>query len=627
MYLLLLQFTNIPLLKESLLIWNYNKINMNHLKRIFLLPVFIFLFISIQAQEAAAVDSIKLMLTRAKTPAEKVEWLDNLSRTLMNANLVEAEKYGNQLITVAEESRDRELMIRAYMSNGIRCSYFAGQKDYTTRSIEYFNKALEIARQNRIEKYIGAAQLHLAAIHLAIPDKDKALSYINQAFSLISTLTDDSLKAEANNTYGQVYISRNEKILALRHYLNALRIAEEWKAGKLKEQGKLKLLRNCYINLSNFYSRIEDYDKAIDYYTLANEMLGHIKEKNTPYQRAIDYNSIGNLFAQKKNYDIAISYFERSIALADTLKFSTLKIPGYISLLNQYLRIDQPQKALDYLNSTSGASLKRQLSVFGFSGAIDQAYAVIYTDLNQFDSATKYFNRALPFIERSNNIIKVSFYGQLAHFYKKSGDAKKAIGYFLKVKEMSEANSQLENIRNAAKNLDSLYANEGNILFSRQYNTAYHLYKDSIEKLSKEKELSQVEATDEQQRQERILKEKEEAKKKRFSIQYMAITLAIAILFIGLVMMGIFKVSATTIRAIGFFAFLLFFEFIFLIFKKNIYGITHGEPWKDLAFIIALAALLVPLHHWLEHKVIHFLTSHHMLKFRSMFSKKDENPS
>jgi tetratricopeptide (TPR) repeat protein len=286
--------------------------------------------------------------------------------------------------------------------------------------------------------------------------------------------------------------------------------------------------------------------------------------------------------------------------------------------------MDQPQKALDYLNSASGANLKRQLSVFGFSGAIDQAYGYVYMELNQFDSSAKYFNKAMPYFEQSGSLSKVGFYGQLGQFYKKSGDTKKAIEYFMKVKEMGEANGQLENVRSAAKNLDSLYAKTGNILLSRQYNSTYHLYKDSIEKLSKEKELAQVEATDEQLRQERINKEKEEARKKRFSIQYMAITLAIAILFIGLVMMGIFKVSAGTIRAIGFFAFLLFFEFIFMMFKKNIYGITKGEPWKDLLFIIALAALLVPLHHWLEHKVIHFLTSHHMLKLRSMFKRKEE---
>lgn len=71
--------------------------------------------------------------------------------------------------------------------------------------------------------------------------------------------------------------------------------------------------------------------------------------------------------------------------------------------------------------------------------------------------------------------------------------------------------------------------------------------------------------------------------------------------------------GARTIKMVGFFAFLMFFEFIFLICKKNLYAITHGEPWKDLLFMIGLAAILLPLHHWVEHKVLHILTTQNRL--------------
>jgi hypothetical protein len=73
--------------------------------------------------------------------------------------------------------------------------------------------------------------------------------------------------------------------------------------------------------------------------------------------------------------------------------------------------------------------------------------------------------------------------------------------------------------------------------------------------------------------------------------------------------MGIFKVSPRTIKVLSFFSFLLFFEFIFLIFKKQIAVFTHGEPWKDLAFMVLLAAVMVPLHHWGEKKVVEYLST------------------
>jgi uncharacterized membrane protein len=145
------------------------------------------------------------------------------------------------------------------------------------------------------------------------------------------------------------------------------------------------------------------------------------------------------------------------------------------------------------------------------------------------------------------------------------------------------------------------------------YSGIYYRYKDSIEKLNKEKEIAQEVASDEKQRNDRMAREKEEDRKKRYSIQYLAITIGIAAFFVMLVMMGMFKVSEGTIKAIGFFVFIMLFEFIFLLFKKRIAGITGGEPWKDLLFMIGLAALLLPVHHWLEHNVIRYLTSHNRL--------------
>ncbi len=201
---------------------------MNFYRKTFLLILSFFSFVITYAQEAAAVDSIKNALSKATTAKEKVSLLDELSRTLMNVNPKEADEMGAKLITVAEESRDRKLMFKAYLSNGIRCTYFANQKAYSQKAIEFYNKALELARQNRMEEEVGAAQMYLSGIYLMVPDKDKALSYATQAFSLVSTLDNDSLRAEAHNTYGQVYLAKNENILALRNFLSALRIAREY---------------------------------------------------------------------------------------------------------------------------------------------------------------------------------------------------------------------------------------------------------------------------------------------------------------------------------------------------------------------------------------------------------------
>ena len=114
--------------------------------------------------------------------------------------------------------------------------------------------------------------------------------------------------------------------------------------------------------------------------------------------------------------------------------------------------------------------------------------------------------------------------------------------------------------------------------------------------------------------------QKEKEKQQRYNVQYLGITFGVVALFIILLLMGIFKVSARTIKILSFFSFLLFFEFIFLIFKKQIGVITHGEPWKDLAFMVLLAAVMVPLHHWGEHKVVEYLSTKKFSFFKTKLS-------
>ncbi len=572
------------------------------------------------SQDAAAIDTAKKELSKAKTAAEKVKSLDLLSRMLMNVNLQESEKYGEQLIEIAEESRDRELMVKSYLSNGIRCSYWAGTKDYTSRSLEYYNKALELAKQNKLHKYVVATLIKLAALHLSIPDKDKASAYASQASSKVSVLDNDSLKTLVSHIQGDVTMAKNAKIEALRYYLVALRLAEQ-----LRDP---KLIRESYLKLAGFYAGIEDHDRAFDFATLAFNQLSKIDEKNVPYIMITDINTLGNLYSLKKNYELAIKYYQRSVKMADSLKFSNLQVPGYVSLLNIYLMMDKPEKALEFFNSVEGEKLKTFLKNFGLVSVIEQAYAIIYTNLNKLDSAGFYFKKTAGYFSNSSNgYVKMNHYVQEAFYYKKTGENNKAIDLLQEVKSFGEKNGQLELVERSCKYLDTLYNIIGDYKTASIYNSMYHLFKDSLQKTNREKELAQVEAQDEQDRLVKAAELASEKKRQRNNIQYLAITIGIITLFLLLVIFGMLRVSATTIKMVGFFAFLMFFEFIFLIFKKNIYSITKGEPWMDLLFMIGLAAILLPLHHWLEHKVLHLLTTQNRLTtagsfFRSWVFKK-----
>ena len=159
-------------------------------------------------------------------------------------------------------------------------------------------------------------------------------------------------------------------------------------------------------------------------------------------------------------------------------------------------------------------------------------------------------------------------------------------------------------------NLDTLYARAGDFKTARIYNGEYGLYTDSIRSLARVTDLDKLEVDNDNRRRERQAREEELNTEHRHNVQYMGFTIGLVVLFLLLVMMGWLVVSPRTIRALGFFSFIFLFEFIILLADKQIHEWTHGEPWKILAIKIGLAAILLPLHHSLEHKVMYYLTSH-----------------
>jgi tetratricopeptide (TPR) repeat protein len=246
-----------------------------------------------------------------------------------------------------------------------------------------------------------------------------------------------------------------------------------------------------------------------------------------------------------------------------------------------------------------------------------------YLELGQFDSAFYFLKRAeVGYSLHGNANDQYWFFASMGAYYGKRHDYKKSLEYFLKAKKNADVAQDLDLQQNLAINLDSIYQKLGDYKSAYAYNRQYHVFKDSLQKLSTEKDLMLLELDNENRRKERLALEEEEAKRTRHNIQYMGITAAIAGVFIVLVMLGIFSVSAGTIRILGFFAFIFLFEFIILLADNQIHHWTHGEPWKILAIKIGLISILLPLHHFLEEKVNHYLTSRKMLDLnKSMLSK------
>jgi len=588
---------------------------MSSLLKLILTCLFNFFAAIAWGQEISIIDSLKSKLSKPLDPDARFAIIEKIAARFVGINMDSADIYGERLVFLAESSRNREWMIRAYLANGARYAQLPGRSDFAAQSMDYYKKANALAKKNRLSMWTGISLLRMSTASLAILDKDAALNYANEAVAILEDAKNDSLLVESDKVLGNVHLLRNNKTTALRYYLSALNKAEE-----IKDH---RLILSCYLELGQFYSNIEDYDRAIDYFIKAIAEVE--KSKNPDLAKSLPsyYTELGSLFAAKKEEKIAGKYFERSISMADSLKDPNLKVSAYLSILNQYLSGKEPKRALDYFNSSEGAVLKSYLSSVGFAPIIDQAYAIIYTETGNLDSARWYYKKSAPFIESSvNESYKIGYKMGLANLFEKSGQLDSAINQYLSIKEIANRIGLLEASAEIAKQLDTLYFQKGDFRSSRIYTGIYHQLKDSLDKMNKEKELVQVEAANEQARVAKVQKQQEEAQRQWHHIQYMGITIIIGTFFVLLVLMGVFKVSVSTIRVLGFFGFIMFFEFLIMIADTWIHEFTHGEPWEVLLIKIIMIAMLLPLHHWLERKTIHYLTSHNRLTMAGRYIRK-----
>ncbi|HEV3411848.1 MAG TPA: hypothetical protein VG101_05180 [Puia sp.] len=548
-------------------------------------------------------DSLKRELAKATEWRQKAQIAGSLATYYFGQNRSLSDEYGRQAVEAAEMSRDRMLMIGTYLSNGHRFLQGVGLKGNLEMAMENYRRAEQIAKEDKMDAGLVYTDVAFAEVYRTLGDNVQAMIYSNQAVTTAGDLDNDSVQVAASTSLGESYEARNEKLLAFRNYLKALDVAE---------RGKNDLLiRNASAFLAYFYHGIHEEDKAIDYEL--NIIIPTDRKMKHLFELRGDYNTLAQFFTRKGEYDIALECNEHAIRLADSIHFDLVKIDSYFGISDIYFKSGQYQKGMSYLSLHPG--MTNYLNRAGMQYVIDEIYAEAYMNMGRYDSAAYFFGRENPEVEaKANAPARADFYDDMGEFYKMRGMWDKAIGYYLKEEGIGRTMGDLHVLQHAAENLDSLYWRTSDFPKAYAYRTQYAQYSDSLRSLGKETELLKLEVDNDNRRRDRLAREDEQDRERRHNVQYMGFTVGLVVLFIALVMMGWLAVPTSVIRGLGFLSFIFLFEFIILLTDKQIAELTHDEPWKVLLIKIVLAAVLLPLHHWSEHRVIHFLSNRKRFK-------------
>lgn len=516
---------------------------------------------------------------------------------------------------LAEASQSRDLAIFALFHNAGYRSTTASTKDRSGNTLAYTNRALGYAKANELPDYIAMAYANLSAAANTDGRTEEALKHANFAFTTALNTENDSAKIVCAIQLGNVYQQRSDVLMSFKTYTNAQNIAIE--------KGRQDLLPPVFHAIATLYKKLGNEEIAKKY---VHRSLAINKENENLSGRISD-----NIFlAKMSNYMAGKEYLQEAVRIASSLNDVGGMIEAERILFFHMLLREKPEFMLAYLEDNK--ELKHVFKNSG-PGYLDWMLAEIYLYGGKPDSSLVYFMKAEPSFGSGYDLtVRKNFYGELAYCYQLMGDQSLATKYYLHSLELAQRSSDLMSLKNYTGRLKSLYENAGDYRQAYSYSLLYDQYKDSVDMLGREKDLALLEIDNVTKQAQRDNELAEAQLRKKHNLQYMLITIVVAAAFLLMIMIGMFKVSATAIRLMGFFSLIFFFEFIILILDNRIHHLTHGEPWKIWLIKIGIISVLLPLHHYLEHKLIRYLLSRHLIVVRSrlnpvsFFKKKKKTP-
>ncbi len=562
-------------------------------------------FVSFQfcaGQLKKTIDSLSAVCNKASSDSDKVILLGKL------ADLYYAFKLNNQgdsilreQLLIADLSNNNNLILDALFGDAISNISPSTTKEEFNKTIQFLEKGINYAKSQNQYDYIALGYVRLANLLRKRGDNEKALNNANLAVQYLQNVQQDSIKVEIYIELGNTYQARNESVLAATNYNNAFDIAIKMRSIPLQSE-----VYHCF---SEMYQSLGHSDIAKE------ELKKSVAiNKENSYDEGLlkDYYDLARITDEK-------FFIDKAIELATSLHLIKFVLKAKSLMFYYYMVAEKnSDKALQYLEDEP--DVKQSIQNIGatyYYRTIGQVY--LYS--KKADSALFYFKMAEPdYVKNFDPKLRRSIYKEIAQSYQLLHNIPGAIQYYSQVMQISNEINDASAMASASAALSNLFEQQGDYKQAFIYSKQAIQYQDSLRKLSEGRDIALLNVERENRKHAEESRQETQRLINKRNIQYMAITIAIAVVFMFMLILGMFPISKLTIKLLGYFFFISLFEFIVMVIDSFLHKITHGEPLKIWLIKIVLIACLVPFQHYLEHGLIKFLESRKLIQARTKLS-------
>ena len=262
----------------------------------------------------------------------------------------------------------------------------ASREDKVTLGYEHMEDIVAIARGKDYRGEVLPDVYRWAGTMFANGDMDKAIVFFLESASLYEEQGKGVAQAIS---YFEVAI--------IHHKAGNFREAREYYDKSLTVGGDSldrRTIINCYNGIALIMNEDNNnYRKAMEYYKRAFAIA---ESSHDTAWIGILYGNMGNISYKNKQYDSSLYYYQLDLAFIKRTSETENEIETYLSLGWVYIKLNQPERAKAYLDSTQYVIREHHVRLNDFfnpMGQIEKGYAEVYAQLGDYKQAYEHFKQ------------------------------------------------------------------------------------------------------------------------------------------------------------------------------------------------------------------------------------------
>jgi tetratricopeptide (TPR) repeat protein len=353
----------------------------------------------------------------------------------------------------------------------------------------------------------------------------------------------------------------------------------------------------CELNLARILERSSDYASSLKF---AFPVYSRFENRNDLYGMMRSLNAIGNALENSQNVEQGIVHYKKTLPIALAMGDKTHYAYALNNIGAAYAKINQPDSALLY--SQRAVNMAKEVDDPTFITYAISTLGESYLAQGENEIARPFLRKGYDLAKLSSDYFALCYAcNDLAQSFLATGEQDSTRIYAQQAVHYSLLGHYRDQTLRAFEYLYRSFEKTNTQDSINKYFRLAMTTKDTLYSIEKTRNI-QAMGFQEQIRQMEIETEKNKAlEEQKHNVQFAAIAVGLMIfLSIFLILSRTIIVNEKWISFIGVLGLLVVFEFINLVIHPYLGEVTHHTPILMLMVLVAIAALLIPLHHRLE---------------------------